>query len=80
MPADFDFDLPFKVISFTLEVIQGGYQISEPSNSAQFTAVQRKIMTEAKVGSTIYISDIKAKAEGIDDVRDLPNIKYKIGG
>jgi gliding motility-associated protein GldM len=80
MPADFDFDLNWKVISFTLEIIQGGYQTTEVSKSNQFTAEQRKIMTEAKVGSKIYISDIKAKAEGIDDVRDLPNINYQVGG
>ncbi|MDR1169276.1 MAG: gliding motility protein GldM [Prevotellaceae bacterium] len=80
MPSDFDFDLPFKVISFTVEVIQGGVQKAESSTGAQFNQSQRKIMTEAKVGSRIYISDIKAKADGIDDIRDLPNINYQVGG
>jgi gliding motility-associated protein GldM len=81
MPADFEFDLPFKVISFTIEAVQAGnFLRAESSTSYRFTEAQRKIMTEAKVGSKIYITNIKAKAEGIDDVRELPSIDYQVGG
>jgi gliding motility-associated protein GldM len=80
MPADFDFDLSWKVTSFTLELIQGGYQTTEISKNNQFTPEQRTMMTGAKVGSRIFITNIKAKADGIDDVRDLPNIDYHVGG
>jgi gliding motility-associated protein GldM len=80
MPADFDFDLNWRVISFTLEIIQGGFQTTEASKNNQFTSEQRKMMEGVKVGSKIYISDIKAKADGIDDIRDLPTINYQVGG
>ncbi|MDR1584240.1 MAG: gliding motility protein GldM [Prevotellaceae bacterium] len=81
MPADFEFDLPFEVLSFTIEVIQtGNFLAAESSNSYRFTEAQRKIMMGAKVGSKIYISNIKAKAKGIDDIRDLPNIDYQVSG
>ncbi|MDR2383991.1 MAG: gliding motility protein GldM [Prevotellaceae bacterium] len=81
MPVDFDFDLPFDVLSFDIEVIsQGGYVKAESSKSNRFTEAQRKLMTDAKVGSRIFITNIKAKAKGVNDVRDLPNIDYTVGG
>jgi gliding motility-associated protein GldM len=79
MPEDFDFDLPFDVLSFTLEVIQANnYISSESSNSKQFTDAQRKLIMNAKVGSKIYIENIKVKAKGINDVRELPGIAYQV--
>jgi gliding motility-associated protein GldM len=80
MPIDFDFDLPFDVLSFDIEVIQGGYVKAESSKSNRFTESQRKLMTDAKVGSRIFITNIKAKAKGANDVRDLPNIDYTVSG
>ncbi|MDR2027625.1 MAG: hypothetical protein LBQ01_08740, partial [Prevotellaceae bacterium] len=77
---DFDFDLKFTVQSFTVEVISADYLRSESSNSNKFTEAQKKLMTDAKVGSRIYITNIRAKASGIDDVRTLPNIDYQIDG
>ncbi|MDR0725442.1 MAG: gliding motility protein GldM [Prevotellaceae bacterium] len=78
---DFDFDLSFRVLSFDVEVIQGGYLNSASSNSNKFTAEQQKLMTGAKVGSRIFITNIKAKADTKDaDVRNLPNIDYTVSG
>jgi gliding motility-associated protein GldM len=77
---DFDFDLKFDVISFTIEVISGGYLTAESSKSNRFTETQRKMMTDAKVGSRILITNIKAKAKGIEDTRELPNIDYTVSG
>jgi gliding motility-associated protein GldM len=79
MPEDFDFDLAFDVLSFTIEVVQDGYIKSATSNNNRFTEEQRKYMTGAKVGSKIWISGIKARAKGSTDVRNLPNITYQIG-
>jgi gliding motility-associated protein GldM len=78
MPEDFEFDLPFEVTSFTIEIITAGILKSASSNSFRFTEEQRQIMVNAKTGSKIWISGIKAKAKGINDVRDLPNISYQI--
>jgi gliding motility-associated protein GldM len=80
MPIDFDFDLPFDVLSFTLEVISGGDMKVESSNSNRFTDPQRNLMTGAKVGSKIWITNIKARGKGLNDIRELPNIDYQIGG
>jgi gliding motility-associated protein GldM len=80
MPDDFDFDLTFDVLSFTVEVIQAGYVKSMTSNNNKFTEEQKKYLMEAKVGSKIWISNIKAKARGINDVRELPIIDYQVGG
>jgi gliding motility-associated protein GldM len=80
MPLDFDFDLPFDVLSFTIEVISGGDMKVESSNSNRFTEAQRNLMTGAKVGSKIWITNIKARGKGLSDIRDLPNIDYQISG
>jgi gliding motility-associated protein GldM len=80
MPIDFDFDLPFDVLSFTLEVISGGDLKVESSNSNRFTEAQRQLMTSAKVGSKIWITNIKARGKGLNDTRELPNIDYQISG
>jgi hypothetical protein len=78
---DFDFDLEFIVQSFTIEVISAGnYLKAESSPNNKFTEAQRKLMTEAKVGSKIYITNIKAKAKGSTEVRDLPGIDYQVDG
>jgi gliding motility-associated protein GldM len=78
---DFDFDLEFVVQSFTVEVISAGnYLKAESSNSNKFTEAQRKLMAEVKVGSKIFISNIKATAKGSNEVRDLPSIDYRVDG
>jgi gliding motility-associated protein GldM len=78
---DFDFDLSFKVLSFDVEVIQGGYLKVASSKSNLFTGEQQKLITEAKVGSRIFITNIKARANTKDaEVRDLPNIDYSVSG
>jgi gliding motility-associated protein GldM len=80
MPEDFDFDLTFDVLSFNLEIIQPGDYKSASSKTNKFTEEQRNYMTAVKVGSKIWISDIKARARGASDIRELPNISYQVGG
>ncbi|MDR2285967.1 MAG: gliding motility protein GldM [Prevotellaceae bacterium] len=76
---DFDFDLSFQVLSFDIEVIQDGYLTAASSKTNKFTEEQRKLMEGVKVGSRIYIRNIKAKANTIDDdVRNLPPIDYTV--
>lgn len=77
MPEDFDFELRFEVISFTLQVDAGGGFVNElPSRSQQFTADQRAALNKIKTPSRLLIFDIKAK--GPDGERDLPDISYKV--
>jgi gliding motility-associated protein GldM len=77
MPPDFDFDLKFTVVSFTLEVIVGGLLDNEASSSNRFTDAQKQLLSKVKSGARVFISDIKAKGpDGF--VRDLPPLSYKV--
>jgi hypothetical protein len=81
MPIDFDFDLKWRVTSFNLEIVQPGNNLKSASSSSnKFTEEQRALIMEAKIGTRLYITDIKAKADGIDDIRELPNINYQVNG
>ncbi|MDR1340582.1 MAG: gliding motility protein GldM [Prevotellaceae bacterium] len=80
MPDDFDFDLTFDVLSFTLETFQAGYIKMATSNSYRFTEDQRQYMSALKVGSRVIISNIKVKVKGTNDVRELPAKTYQVGG
>ncbi|MDR3245262.1 MAG: gliding motility protein GldM [Prevotellaceae bacterium] len=77
MPVDFDFELAFTVVSFSLEVITQGYWNAASSSSNRFTEEQKQLLSAAKTGSRILITDIKAKGpDGF--VRDLPPLSYKV--
>jgi gliding motility-associated protein GldM len=77
MPVDFDFDLKFDIVGFTIEVEEGGYIKSSSSTNAQFTSDQRRLMTAAKVNSRVYIMDIKAKGPD-GTTRELQPLIYKV--
>jgi gliding motility-associated protein GldM len=77
MPIDFDFDLKFDVVGFTIEVEEGGYITPASSKNAQFTSEQRRLMTAAKVNSRVYITDIKAKGPD-GSIRELQSLIYKV--
>jgi gliding motility-associated protein GldM len=77
MPDDFDFDLKYTVVSFTIGVIdQNGYYKSSESKSQRFTDTQRQLMASAKPGSRLFISDIRA--QGPDGTRSLGEVSYII--
>ncbi len=74
---DFDFELKYKVLSFTLSVTIDGETKSESSASAAFTRAQKDLISQSPSGSKIYIFDIKAK--GPDGrVRDLQPLIYEL--
>ncbi len=74
---DFEYDLKYEVLSFTLSVTIDGEVKSESSASSVFTAEQRKLIGQSPSGSKIYIFDIKAK--GPDGrVRDLQPLIYEL--
>ena len=60
MPEDFDFDLSFKVISFTVSAVVGGFNQELPSKSNRFTDQQKGLIENLQRGDKIYITDIKA--------------------
>ena len=74
---NFDFDCKFNVISFTVSATIDGEVRSESSNSAAFTAAQKKLFSEAPSGSKVSIFDIKAKGSD-GSVRDLQPLMYEL--
>jgi gliding motility-associated protein GldM len=57
---NFDFDLQFKVTSFTVSTSQGGFTLEKESKSNRFTTEQTGLISKATRGQKIYIENIKA--------------------
>ena len=58
---DFDFDLSFKVTSFTVSAQVGAYFLSETVKSNRINQqVKQNIFTKVSKGSKVYFEDIKA--------------------
>ncbi|MDR3181039.1 MAG: gliding motility protein GldM [Prevotellaceae bacterium] len=62
MPRDFDFDLRFRVVSFSVFVpdATSGYVLEEESKSAAFTDRQKQIFNRVRSGQRVTFTDIKA--------------------
>jgi len=74
---NFDYDLSYKIKSFTVLTKDDNYETENPSPSAAFTETQRKQMAKLKSGDTVYIQDIKAIGpDGIE--RQLGNCIFTI--
>ena len=59
---NFDFDIWFKVVGFTISVINenGVMESASQENGNQFSEQQIKLISKTKSGSKIYIEDIRA--------------------
>jgi len=77
MPKDFDFDLKFKVTSFTLAATVRGFNQEQSSKGQAFTEDQKRILNNLQSGNVISIINIKAVGPG-GDVRDLNDLVIKI--
>jgi gliding motility-associated protein GldM len=79
MPRDFDFDLRFRVVSFSVfATAASGYAVEEESKSAAFTTRQKDIFSRVPSGQRVTFTDIKAVGPDgkIIDLADL-SIKLK---
>lgn len=74
---NFDFKLKFKVISFTIEVIDRGFVKTGKSSSNRFTDAQYGLMRNLKRGDRITFDEIKARGDD-GTVRDLAPIIFRI--
>jgi len=74
---NFDFDLKFTIVSFTVSATIKGYAEEAQSNSNLFTAQQKAIMNQVATGQKIYIENIKAKGPD-GTIRSLPAIGFKL--
>jgi len=76
--ANFDFDLKFDVVEFTLTAYPlAGFMQTEKSNSSKFSKQQIELINSAKPGSKIYIEDIQAKGPD-GTIRKLGALVLKI--
>jgi len=77
MPAGFDFDLTFRITSFTVMATVGGFTRNATSTSQVITDEQRRLFDGLRSGQSVNIVDIKAV--GPDGrPRDLYDIVYRI--
>ncbi|HIA11281.1 MAG TPA: gliding motility protein GldM [Flavobacteriales bacterium] len=59
---NFDFQLPFKVISFDMSISVGGLFVTEKSNSNRLTTNMKKYLKKAKRGQRIILENVRAKS------------------
>jgi len=76
MPDDFDFDMKFEVLSFTMGVTVNGFYSEKSSQGARITAEQRKMLNNLAPGQIVVISNIRAKGPD-GTIRELQKA-YKI--
>jgi len=74
---NFDFDLNFRVVSFTLSTIDKGYTFDRISQSNKFTEEQRNQLQKVQPGDKVFIDDIKAIGPD-GTIRQLGNIALTI--
>lgn len=77
MPDDFDFDMKFSVLGYTVGAVVGGYLTEQVSNGPQFTQRQKQLMANLTPGMQMTITNIRVKGpDGV--VRTLQPKVYKI--
>lgn len=77
MPEDFDFDMKFTVLGFTVGAVVGGYLTEQVSMGPQFTDRQKQLMQNLTAGMQLTITNIRVKGpDGV--VRTLQPKVYKI--
>ncbi len=74
---NFDFDVKFNIASCTVTIMDNGKELAANSTSGKFTVKQKELIKNAKIGSKVIISNIKAKGpDGTD--RKLNSIIFKL--
>ncbi|WP_082179441.1 gliding motility protein GldM [Anaerophaga thermohalophila] len=74
---NFDFDLKFNVVSFTVSTIRSGYLQFKDSESAVITTDQKDLIDNSSPGSVVMFNNIKAKGPD-GSVRDLGSINFTL--
>lgn len=74
---NFDFDLKFDVVGFTVSATIKGFEESKTSNSSRITPEQLALIQKIPVGQSVYFSDVKCKRpDGV--ISNIGTIKLKI--
>jgi gliding motility-associated protein GldM len=74
---EFDFDMKFTVLSFTVSASQGSFTSELPTNGNRFSQQQKDLFKQLNKGSRLYIDNIVAKGDdGL--TRTLSPLSFKI--
>jgi len=74
---NFDFDLKFDVVSFSVSANIRGFLQEAATSSARFTAEQKAIMQQVLPNQKVYIENIKARGPD-GTVRSLPPLTFTL--
>ena len=74
---NFEFDLKFNVVSYTVSATVRGNVVEAPCRGAALSSDARTIIRELKSGQKLYIEKIKAKGPD-GTVRDLGTVALKV--
>ena len=74
---NFDFEMPFTVISFTISMVVKNYYQEYPSTTNKFTDQQVNLFKNLRKGDKLYFEDIKAKGPD-KTTRNLPALVFRI--
>ncbi len=74
---NFDFDLSFRVSSFSVSTVRSGYIRIEEAEGSAFTSAQKDLIGSAGVGSQVTINNIEAKGPD-GTTRDLGSISFTV--
>ena len=74
---NFDFDLRFEVVSFTVAATVGQFTREIPTTGARISDQQKQLLNGLARGANVYFQDIKARGQD-GRIRDLPTVALKI--
>ncbi len=74
---NFEFDLKFPVVGFTVSATIGSFTEEHKARGARITQQQKNLIRQLKPGQKVYFESIKAKAPD-GSIRDLGTISFKI--
>lgn len=74
---DFDFDLKFQIVSYDVSATINGIENTKSTQGPALSQDQKNIINKAKVGSKVYIENVKAKGPD-GTLRDIGSVILKI--
>lgn len=74
---NFEFDLRFSIISYTVSATVKGKVVEQKSNGAALTSAQKTVIGAMKPGMKFYIENIKAKGPD-GTIRTLGSMAFKV--
>jgi beta-lactamase regulating signal transducer with metallopeptidase domain len=74
---NFDFDLGFEIVEFTVSGVIANFTVNEVSHNNKFTKKQKNLIEKLKNGEKVYIENIKAKGPD-GNIRQLGSIALTI--